>query len=102
MKFNIEEEEKCPECGHPLLTTDIAQRLFDTGNSESLQDAQKDAASYGWTSENKKRITNLETIVSGGLTFYRCPSCETVWDGKSRQLSGHETSLVLAYLEPTS
>lgn len=86
----------CPECGTSWDNGEVVDYLMDP---EKYLGAIDDRAlaesvakrSYGWTPENKRRISKLayiepsdgDGIFNGVDGFYQCPQCQIAWGTES-------------------
>lgn len=70
---------ECPSCGISFIGKEIPQGLFSTGHYATMEDAEKAAAHYGWTRENKKTFTAncvyVKHFNKKTPNYYECKSC---------------------------
>ena len=98
-KYNINETNHCglcPECGATWDNGEVVDYLMDPekylGAIDNREIAENVARKqYGWTPENKKRISKLayiepsdgDGIFNGVDGFYQCPNCQIAWGTES-------------------
>lgn len=71
--------DSCPNCKANWLSDEIPDGLIKTGHYRSREDAEKAAALYGWTSENKKCFKleiGISDMIKDCIVAYECPICK--------------------------
>lgn len=82
----ISDLKECPECKASWDGGDIYQYFRNSSKYSDKTDEEIEdiVSSYGWTKENPKRFSKLIGIeVLGrydGISYWKCPECETIWD----------------------
>lgn len=75
---------QCPQCNITWEGNEIPGRLMGTGHYATFEDAEKAAASYGWTRENQHKfsinVVGIETPSYDGVSFWHCTGCDTYFD----------------------
>lgn len=83
MRETIGDASACPACNVTWDGDDIFEHFMATGRY-TRENAEDVARNYGWTPENKRcfkiNMVVIDASRYGGVSYYRCTSCESTWD----------------------
>ena len=114
-KYIIDETNhcgNCPECGASWDNGEVVDYLMDpqrylVGTQDRNIAEHQARRVYGWTPENKKRISKLafiepsdgDDIANGVDGFYQCPQCQIAWGSESGQRTDRYKVLFRQYTD---
>jgi uncharacterized Zn ribbon protein len=82
--MRFKDQENCPKCGSNWNDGDIFQKLRELHPEESDEEILESAEMFGWSKENPKHFSRCigieDPFVYDGISWWRCPDCETTWN----------------------
>lgn len=111
--YNINETNHCglcPECGISWDNGEVVDYLMNPERFVGVINDRTTAENvarkhYGWTPENKKRISKLvfiepsdgDGIANGIDGFHQCPNCQISWGTESGERTDRYKSLLVEH-----
>lgn len=98
--MSIDSLKNCPECGANWDNGDIFDVLQKKHLNEPIEKVKEWASHYGWSEDNKvhfSKVIGLE--IPGkydGVSYWKCPECQMLWDRFTEKKVGKYDSVLLS------